>query len=81
MYIPQRKSAVARTEPSSQQTEASQEKEKKETEEGPKQFISTPLSMSFSLQKKQKTNGNTSGNALGKAAEKPKASSLSLFFS
>lgn len=82
MYIPQKRSAVTRTEPSGQSIETPQEEGKKEEEEeGPKQFISTPLSMSFSFQPTQKSNGNASENAPGKTTEKPKTGSLSLFFS
>ena len=82
MYIPQKRSAAIRTEPSSQTIESTQKEEKKkEEQEPPKPFISTPLSMSFSFQPTQNSNGNTSGSAPGKTTDQPKTGSLSLFFS
>lgn len=81
MYIPEKRSTVVPKTASVQQTEPPKEEKK----ESPKQFISTPLSMSFSFQPTQKQGGNPTGNvsgsAPGKTAEKSKAGSLSLFFS
>ena len=75
------KPQVARTTDLSTIESTQKEEKKKEEEEHPKPFISTPLSMSFSFQPTQNSNGNTSGSAPGKTTDQPKTGSLSLFFS